>query len=205
MEPVVHCIDFEGSRRTGIVEYGVVTLRGDAVLRLECRLCSPKSAIPEAERAVHGLDESLLASSAPFEQSWDLFRSLRASGVLAAHSASVESHLLKSVWPYPGLMPDWIEPGRAVADWGPWIDTERLARPIPMESTKLERVVHGLGLFERLEAAAALWCPAERRRWHCAPYDALACALALVELRRRLSLRSLRQCLLLSAPSRIGV
>jgi DNA polymerase-3 subunit epsilon len=96
----------------------------------------------------------------------------------------VENALLKSVWPYPRMSPDFARPGEQAAEWGPWIDTARLfAQVFPgLPSGKLENLIAGCGLQTRLDALAAAHCPESRRRYHAALYDALAGALLLARL-----------------------
>lgn len=70
------------------------------------------------------------------------------------------------------------------AEWGPWIDTGRLYPQFypTLASAKLGDLVAVFGLQERLDALAAEHCPADRRRYHAALYDALAGALLLGRL-----------------------
>jgi DNA polymerase III epsilon subunit-like protein len=182
----VHVIDFEGSARGGVVEFGVVTLLGGEVREMNTRLCRPRAAVTAEETAVHGLTAGDLAGAEPFEAEWPRFAALRESGVLAAHFSATEDTLLRASWPCPRLSPDFLDPGRTMAEWGPWIDTGRLAAEILPggASLGLEDVVGARGLGAALEAAAAEMCPEARRRFHCAPYDALASALALLDLTR---------------------
>jgi DNA polymerase-3 subunit epsilon len=74
-----------------------------------------------------------------------------------------------------------------VAEWGPWIDTGRLAAQFfpQLTSGKLEDVVAALGLQAELAELARAHCPAERRHYHAALYDALAGALLLAALAAR--------------------
>ena len=51
----VHVIDFEGSRETGIVEFGVVTLRGGVIADVTTRLCGARGRIGAEDVRVHGL------------------------------------------------------------------------------------------------------------------------------------------------------
>ena len=51
----IHVIDFEGGPQCGIVEYGVVSLKGMRIEKTETRLCRPKVNIPRHEEAVHGI------------------------------------------------------------------------------------------------------------------------------------------------------
>jgi DNA polymerase III epsilon subunit-like protein len=179
-------VDFEGSRTSGILEYGVVTLLRGEVTATQTRLCRPMGRVRPEDTAVHGLDEAALVSQRPFAEEWELFAGLREQGPLAAHYAGVENALLKSVWPYPRSSPDFARPGDRVVEWGPWIDSARIyAQLFPtLESGRLETLVTALGLEAELKGAAAQHCPPERRGYHCALYDALAGALLLARLAR---------------------
>ena len=180
----VHMIDFEGCTRSGIVEFGVVTLVGGAIKSRSSRLCSPTGPIWTEDTRVHGLRRKELRGRAPFSDEWEMFAGLRETGVLAAHFAATERRLLCGVWPYPRTSPDFLRPGRSLTEWGPWIDTGRLAIEFQpdLPSAALEDVVHALGLSSDLEELADQHCPDGRNHFHCAPYDALAAALVLMAL-----------------------
>jgi len=183
----IHFLDFEGNRTSGILEYGVVTLQDGRVSAARTRLCAAIGRVAPEETAVHGLDAAGVAGHAPFAAEWEFFAGLRESGPLAAHFASVENSLLKSVWPYPRSAPDFSGHGAAVAEWGPWIDTGRLLPqflPAGGEA-KLERLIATSGLQAELDVLATRHCPAGRRHYHAALYDALAAALLLLALLRR--------------------
>lgn len=183
----IHFIDFEGSRASGILEFGVVTLRGGALTATRTRRCAPLGRIAPEDTAVHGLHAAGLAGWAPFADEWEYFAGLRESGPLAAHFAQAEHHLLKAVWPYPRESPDFARPGRASAEWGPWLDTGRLYPQLRPElaGARLEVLVAAGGLEGELAAVAARECPADRRHYHAALFDALGGALLLRELLRR--------------------
>ena len=186
IEQPIFFVDFEGSRTSGILEYGVVTLLGERVVDTHTRLCRATGRVRAEDEAVHGLREEALAGHAPFEDDWEFFASLRERGPLAAHYAGVENALLKSVWPYPRNSPDFARLGERVIDWGPWIDSARLyAQLYPrFDSGRLESLVAAVGLQAELDALATLHCPPGRRRFHAALYDALAGALLLGTLAR---------------------
>ena len=186
-ETPIHFIDFEGSRQSGILEFGVVTLHGGAIAAARTRRCAATGRIPPEDTAVHGLRAEELAAEAPFAGEWEYFAGLRESGPLAAHFAGVENGLLKSVWAYPRTAPDFAQPGRTAGEWGPWIDTGRLYPQFfpHLGTTKLELLAAACGLQADLDALAAQHCPADRRRFHAALYDALAGALLLLGLLRR--------------------
>ncbi|MBS0661911.1 MAG: 3'-5' exonuclease [Verrucomicrobia bacterium] len=193
-------IDFEGSRTSGILEYGVAEVRDGAVIDTRTRRCRPTGRIRPEDVAVHGLDAAALRGATPFADDWEYFAGLRERGPLAAHYAGVENGLLKSVWPYPRPSPDFARPGGQQAEWGPWIDTARLyAQLYPqLESGQLERLVTACGLQDELDQLATRHCPADRRRYHAALYDALAGAVLLASLAREPRLAALTTMQLLA-------
>ncbi|ADE53276.1 3'-5' exonuclease [Coraliomargarita akajimensis] len=181
----IHVIDFEGSRQSGIVEYGVVTLHGAMVEATYTGLCLPRGTISDRDRMQHRIAESDLQEEQPFEVQWPLFSMLRETGVLCAHNVQVEEGFLRSVWPYPKASPDFLEiDGAPQLSWGPWLDTLYLYRRIypNLESHRLEDLVQLFGLSAELKGRAKLYCPPGRRRYHSALYDALASALLLSRL-----------------------
>jgi DNA polymerase III epsilon subunit-like protein len=192
-EQPVFFIDFEGSRASGILEYGVVTLLGGRVATTLTRLCAATGRVRAEDTAIHGLGEDSLAGCTPFSADWDLFAGSREKGPFAAHYAGAENSLLKSVWPFPRASPDFARPGGTSAEWGPWIDSARIyAQLYPnLESGRLESLVGACGLQAELDALAAVHCPAGRIRYHAALYDALAGALLLASLSRHSQIASL--------------
>ncbi len=186
-ETPIHFIDFEGNSTSGIIEFGVVTLRSGEIAETRTRLCAALGRVSAEDTAVHGLREAELQTAAPFKDEWEYFAGLRASGPLAAHFAHVENYLLKSAWAYPRTTPDFARPGRTATEWGPWIDTGRLYPQFfpQLGGGKLEELVAACGLQAGLEAVAAAHCPAERRHYHAALYDALGGALLLQAFLRR--------------------
>jgi len=177
----IHFIDFEGSTGSGILEFGVVTLRGDTPAGARTRLCRATGRVAAEDTAVHGLAEPALRDHAPFRDEWEYFAGLRESGPLAAHFAHVENHLLKSVWAYPRSAPDFARPGKSATEWGPWIDTGRLYPQFfpQLGDGKLEELIATTGQQAELDTLAGQHCPAGRRRYHAALYDALGGALLL--------------------------
>jgi DNA polymerase-3 subunit epsilon len=186
VEQPVFFVDFEGSRISGVLEYGVVALLGGQIVETRTRLCRATGRVRAEDSAVHGLREEMLGTRNPFADDWEYFATLRERGPLAAHYAGVENALLKSVWPYPRNSPDFARPGERVIDWGPWIDTARIyAQLYPrLESGKLEALVVACGLQRELDELAKQHCPPDRRHYHAALYDALAGALLLASLAR---------------------
>lgn len=180
-EAPIHFIDFEGNRTSGILEFGVVTLRGPEIAATRTRTCRALGRVSAEDTAVHGLDAASVAAEAPFADEWEFFARLREIGPLAAHFASAENHLLKSVWPYARQASDFARGTGTTNTWGPWIDTGRLYPQFfpQLAEAKLERLVAAFGLQADLDALASAHCPAPRRRYHAALYDALAGALLL--------------------------
>src|SRR4051812_41883379 len=107
----IHFIDFEGSAASGILEFGVVTLQGGAVVAAHTRLCRATGLVPADDTKVHGLSADGLASEMFFAADWERFAGLRETGPLAAHFASAEHGLLRKVWPYPREVPDFARRG----------------------------------------------------------------------------------------------
>lgn len=180
----IHFIDFEGNATSGILEFGVVTLERGAIAAAHTRLCRASGKVNAEDTKVHGLSAEGLVTEAYFAAEWERFAGLRATGPFAAHFAPVENSLLRKVWPYPREVPDFARAGRMSTEWGPWIDTGRLyPQCFPqLGSFRLEDLVARNGLQPALEAAARQHCPAARRRYHAALYDALAGALLLLHL-----------------------
>jgi DNA polymerase-3 subunit epsilon len=201
----IHVIDFEGSRQSGVVEYGIATVSGARVTASYSRICGPVGTISDRDREQHGITEDLARDAEPFDVEWPLLSKLRRSGPFCAHNVSVESGLLRAVWPCPGQVPNFAEPGLMEADWGPWLDTLQLYRRIygGLESYKLQALVEVFRLQEALDAQGRLLCPPGRQRYHCALYDALASALLLIRLieEKELASVSLRWLITQSASS----
>jgi DNA polymerase III epsilon subunit-like protein len=182
----IHVIDFEGSIASGILEYGVVTLRGGLVVETQTRICRATGQVRAEDEALHGLSAEAVEMAAPFADEFARFAVLRTSGPFAAHYAQAENSLIKSVWPYTRASPDFARPelGTSVTEWGPWIDTGRVYTELftQLRTGRLTDLVQIFGLQTELDALASEHCPLERRRYHAALYDALGAALLLLSL-----------------------
>ena len=181
----VHMLDFEGAFGTGVVEYGVVTLRAGSIVSTSTDLCRPAGPIPARDRDVHGIESKDAAARPPFASLYETFVGMRRSGLLAAHNRNAENTFLKDAWPVPAQVPDWRQGGTAVAqEWGPWIDTLSLYRNLypGLESYALGSLLDCFGCREPLQALAANYCPPARQRPHAALFDALGSALLLLRL-----------------------
>lgn len=183
----IHFLDFEGSLAGGVVEYGVAVLHGGEVVETATRLCRPSGPIRREDSAVHGIGAADVAEAAPLAADWERFAGWRQRGPLAAHFAGTENSLLKATWPYARQSPDFARPGATTNDWGPWLDTGRLVPQLfrGIDGARLEDLVTQFGLATELAALAEQHCPAARRRYHAALYDALAAALLLRAALRR--------------------
>jgi DNA polymerase III epsilon subunit-like protein len=186
----IHVLDFEGGRRSGIVEYGVASLLDGHITATRTRLCAPAGPVTPAEWAVHGIAETEAARAAPFSAEQDLFATLRQPGPFAAHHAPVERGLLRHTWPVPPASPDFASANpaaaRRLADWGPWLDTRRIyERLYPgLPNYQLIELIRTFALADELSVLASVHCEPNRRRPHCALFDALAAALLLANLSR---------------------
>ena len=181
----IHVLDFEGSARSGIVEYGVATLLGGNIVATATRLCSVREPIPPEESEVHGIFDDDVEGCPPIDADWVLFRRLRKTGLLGSHHAPAEIGMISTVWPFPGDVPDFsLESRPPINDWGPWIDTCRIAkRWFPHEPRHgLSTLIERFELEGRLEVDAKKFCPKKRARYHCALYDAIAAAHLLVNM-----------------------
>lgn len=179
----IYVIDFEGSAKTGVVEFGLVELFGGVIQSTATRLCRPVAQLTQQDTRLHGIAQAEAAGCAPFAEEWERFRELRGGGVFAAHHAAVEHGLLKQQWSYPPASMDYLS-GVKQADWGPWIDTRRLYEVVypGLETYQLGALVERFALQSELDSAAQCYCPDKRRKAHCALYDALASALLILRL-----------------------
>jgi DNA polymerase III epsilon subunit-like protein len=69
----IHVIDFEGCARTGIIEFGVVTLRELEIVETRSELCKPDAPVTPQETLVHGLKSDMLDRYAGFAEYQDYF------------------------------------------------------------------------------------------------------------------------------------
>lgn len=185
-------MDFEGSATSGVVEYGVVLIRKGEILSTETALCAPVGEISPWDREVHGIRDSDLSGSELFSENYRQFVDYRKNGVLAAHNRHAENNFLKSTWAIPPSVPDWRKGVGVAQEWGPWIDTLAIYKDLypALESYALVELVKQFMLQDELDRLAEKHCPGNRRKAHCALYDALASSLLLVRLASEESLSS---------------
>jgi len=183
--PTLFMIDFEGSKKSGVVESGVVELLGGReIISAQTACYRPIGPMDNSEIRTHGLKAGSLSEKSYFHHHFDTFKVYRQKGFFGAHYACVEDAFLTATWPYPGDVPCALEPGYKTNQWGPWIDTcmiyKRLYPSLP--SHQLSDLIDVFALTPALQVCAQQWVPLNRQRFHAALFDALACALLLIRL-----------------------
>ena len=150
-------IDFEGTRVSGIREYGIVELRNFEIVSTETAFVGE-----------HNKNEVL-----------QIFSKKRPSSVFAAHESRVENSLLRNLSPVANFNCKLME-------WGPWIDTRKLYQRFFKNAGNydLSNLIKSFGLLEELDFLACKHCPIDRRTFHSALYDALAAAFLLKNLQK---------------------
>ena len=180
----IYAIDFEGSLQTGILEYGVVGITPrDGIFFVETQLCKNKTAIPANETSCHGLSAEKLEPYEDFSQHLDTFFHLRKKALFCAHNAAFENRLLSEYCPVvPGAYAVSSFPNQ---QWGPWLDTWLLYRKyLKTQACTVEQLIHFCNLSELLSRLSGKFCPPGRKNFHCALFDALACALLFLNFIR---------------------
>ena len=89
-------IDFEGSKRTGIVEFGYVTINGSRIISTETSCCNPSEKLVAEEEKSFGLKQTELSTLTHFKRKRELFMHLHGSvDVFCAHHSAIEENFLK--------------------------------------------------------------------------------------------------------------
>ena len=155
--PLVHVIDFEGNRKSGIVEYGIVTLNNFQISNSQYKTNIKKFDI--------------------FPEEW---LKLRRTGILCAHSAQTEDNLLRYYWASPGIVPAWTDT-TTVVTWGPWIDTKMIYRSLypTLSSYELKSLIMNFGLYDELLNISSIHHEPFKKEFHNALFDAFAAAILL--------------------------
>jgi DNA polymerase-3 subunit epsilon len=183
--PEIFAIDFEGTTRDGVWEFGLIQLGSNGLINPLTEIC----AVSPGESFFLGKSRKPLQAAGgakPFQEYFSLFKSLRKRGIFAAHRAQVELSLLRNAWPSPGFVPNFLAeagPSHGLS-WGPCIDTFTLCRRyFPQFKTHtLRDAVESFALGDELRTLAHEMCPPDRRTFHCALFDAIGCALILRHL-----------------------
>ena len=179
----IFALDFEGAIACGIVEFGIAEIRNWEIVSLKTSLCAPRQKVAPKTMDMCGFSPSELKRAPKFESFADDFIQMRKAGLFAAHNKGAESSMLNSYFPNPSAFTDFTN-NTPTFSWSPFIDTLVLVKKIfPMlKSAALSDVIVRLGLLDRLNENAQRFCPKTRQKWHCAPYDALACAEIIIAL-----------------------
>ena len=193
----VYVIDFEGSLQTGILEYGIVEVSStNGILGADTQLCKNKTNISHLEQECHHLKSDNLSHCSYFEDHLELFIKARQNAFFCAHNAAFENTLLSAYAPI-------LTTHHQSHTWEPWIDTYFLYKKyLKISSCGLNDLIKIFDLGEVLEKISGKFCPPTRKNFHCALYDALACALLFLNFIRlpEIQSKSLTWLLQMSSP-----
>ena len=170
-------IDFEGSAQIGVVEYGCALIKHGKIIGTQTNCCKPSGRLLPQDELSYGLRQKELSNLRHFSDERELFMHLYGSvDLFGAHHSVTEENMLKMHWPYPVKR----KTGQSCT-WGPWLDTRIIYENLypTLGNFKLSHLIKTFDLEEELTANAAIHCPPERRKPHCALYDALAAALLI--------------------------
>jgi DNA polymerase-3 subunit epsilon len=169
---ILHAIDFEGTRATGVMEYGLVTVIRGKIAETRAAEC-PRN----------------------FNEHIDVFMKLRRCGAFVGPNASVEDGLLRHDAPSPGFVGKYSNSSEGVATWGPWIDTRMLYRTF--HGNLLDYSISGLeekfGFEGQLLVLAEKICPAHKLGYHNAMFDALATCILVKKFAAELQKNGAKQ------------
>lgn len=188
MLPPIHVIDFEGNRRRGILEYGLVTFENGKILEVQQACCRQKN----LKTTKHFLDHSRFPEKKKndekeFSEHLPLFETKRATGFFCAHNAVVEDRLLRQYRQFPEHSSQKI--------WGPWIDTYVLSQRFFPEflDYSVQALIEAFHLQNALKVAAEEFLSKEQNAtYHQAGYDALATTLILKFLVENFSIHDVK-------------
>lgn len=202
---IIYAIDFEGSLQTGILEYGIVGISAQhGIFSTETNLCKNKTKIPLADTHCHGLKSNNLQEQLDFSHYLNHFINLRSKAFFCAHNATFENTLLSNYCP---ILPNACTlTNIKTQHWGPWIDTYFLYKKfIKNKSYALNELIDFFNLSENLSLLGKKFCPLTRKNFHCALFDALACALLLLNFIRNIKPNSTSLTWLLSQSTPIEI
>lgn len=158
-------IDFESAgtaagKTDEPVQVGVVWMHGGVIAPAFSSYIRPTRPVTWSARAVHGIDDTLLAAAPPLADLWPPLREALRGRWIVAHGAATERRFLRA---FP------------LHDFGPWVDSLALVRRVfpSLPSHALGEAVCALGLENCVELSGPGF------RWHDASSDAAA-SLVLV-------------------------
>lgn len=175
-----YAIDFEGSLTTGILEYGVVEISSkQGICAVQTHLCKNRREIPEEERNCHGISANQLDQCLDFSAYLPQFMAWRSQNLFCSHNAIFEDSLLTYYCPVVFQAKTYLNYEKRC--WGPWLDTYNLYRRcFPNRDNTLQTLIKMHHLEQLLFDLGKKLCPHTRNKFHCALFDALACALLLL-------------------------
>ena len=135
------------------------------------------------ETSCHGLSSEKLEPYEDFSYHLNTFLHLRKKALFCAHNAAFENRLLSEYCP---VVP-WAYTVSSYPNqqWGPWLDTWFLYRKyLKTQACTVEQLIHFCNLSELLSQLSGKFCPPDRKNFHCALFDALACALLFLNFIR---------------------
>ena len=158
----IYVIDFEGNKKNGICELGVVKLERWQISEVK------------EEVDINNFDKNL-----------EYFLSIRRDGIFCAHSAQTEDSLLRHYWASPGNVPSFTDNIKTTS-WGPWIDTKTIYKKLfkNLSSYELSSLISSFNMNSTLLNLSKEYCNSERSKFHNALYDALSCAVLLQNLQK---------------------
>lgn len=180
----IYVVDFEGSLASGVVEYGIAVLHKGEITQVFTSICRARNYISSQEESCHGIKFDDTLPTEPFSEHWNLFKNCRAKGPFAAHNATFENRLMCRYLPKPGIVPAFLSNEKTTLDWAPWIDSYNLYKRCfdKINSYKLQNLINCFELNDKLEEYTKFYCPKNRCVYHCALFDAIACALLIQNL-----------------------
>ncbi|MBT5717633.1 MAG: hypothetical protein HOI70_12045 [Opitutae bacterium] len=148
-------IDFEGCRRKGIRQIGIIQSQN--------------------LRIINTWDVDIVHQK---DISTTLMEALTNSpSVMIAHNVQIEKNLLREYMPYHRL---GNNNGRL--SWGPWLDTKEVYGVLypKIKNYTLESLTKSFIPKKELDKKTSDYCETEKRKPHCALYDAL-CTYMLIK------------------------
>lgn len=180
----VYVLDFEGSLKTGVLEYGLVGLTAKkGIFFSETKLCKNRENISASETACHGICAKELVNCEDFSCEIEKFVRLREKAFFCAHNAAFEDTLLSAYCP---IVPNAYHIGFSQERrWFPWLDTLFLYKKyVKNQGCGLRELIEVCGLWNILQQLGEKFCPDGRKNFHNALFDSLACALLFLNFIR---------------------
>lgn len=159
----IHVIDFEGNTNSKIIEYGIVTIYNNELIYSKTGLIN-------------------LYIKKDLKLIYLTFFKLRNSGLFAAHNASFENNIMKSIFTNIIIYNNFfLNKKNSFPTWGPWIDTYKIYKYIypNLISYKLMDLINFFKLKKELDYLSEKICNEKKRKPHNALYDSISCSLLI--------------------------